>query len=115
MLNSKDKPQRISGGLIGRGLGKGSLLEKHLDKMPQTNGYIETGKENNREFHIRKIRWAIRELDEEGHEVVPWKIFRKAGIRGEYQKELEESLNNLVKENLKNGIISNVLNILLNV
>lgn len=108
MLNSVDKPERISVGLIGKKLGINSLLEKHLSKMPQTKEYIDIVKENNRDFHIRKIKWAIRKLDEEGQEILPWKVFRKAGIREEYQEELKESLNNLIKENLKNGVISNV-------
>lgn len=96
MLSSDDKPQRISIGFIGKKLGINSLLEQHLDKMPQTDGYIETVKENNRDYHIRKIKWAIRVLDEEGQEVLPWKVFRKAGIRDEYQKELEEEMFNLI-------------------
>ncbi len=84
LLNSNDKPERISVGLIGKKLGINSLLEKHLCKMPQTKAYFETVKESNRGFHIRKIKWAIGELDEEGQEILPWKIFRKAGIREEY-------------------------------
>ena len=56
--------------------------------MQQTNGYIKTVKENNRDYHIRKIKWTIRELVEEGEEMLHWKVFRKAGIRQEYQNKL---------------------------
>lgn len=92
LLASDDKPERISIGLIGKKLGINSLLEKHLDKLSQTKAYIETVKESNRDFHIRKIKWAIRELDKEGQEVLPWKVFRKAGIRREYEDKLQEEL-----------------------
>lgn len=98
LLDSNEKPERISIGLIGKKLGINSLLEKHLGKMPQTKEYIQAVRESNKDFHIRKIKWAISGLDKEGQEVLPWKVFRKAGIREEYQEELKEQVYILLNE-----------------
>lgn len=98
LLDQNDNTERMSIGLIGKKLGKNSLLEKHLGKIPQTKEYIEAVRESNKDFHILKIKWAIRDLDEEGQEILPWKIFRKAGIREAYQEELKEQVYILLNE-----------------
>ncbi|UZQ84762.1 TnsD family transposase [Thermoclostridium stercorarium] len=45
MLNSDEKPERITISLIGSKLGIRGLLEKHLDKLPKTKAYLDSVKE----------------------------------------------------------------------
>ncbi len=93
MMNSDEKPERITISLIGNKLGIRGLLEKHIDKLPKTKAYLDSVKETNRDFRLRRIYWAVRELEKEGEELQLWKIMRKAGIREEYIKNLEDELN----------------------
>jgi len=98
MLNSDEKPERITISLIGSKLGIRGLLEKHLDKLPKTKAYLDSVKETNHDFRLRRIRWAVKELEKEGEELQMWKIIRKAGIREEYQAKLMEVVANLLVE-----------------
>ncbi|MFT8347326.1 hypothetical protein [Clostridium saccharoperbutylacetonicum] len=86
----------VSSWILDKKLCVRSLPKRHLSEMPYTKKYIEIVKENNRDFHIKKIKWVIRELDEEGQEVLSWKVFRKAGIRYEYHDKLEQYINNKI-------------------
>jgi hypothetical protein len=56
MLNSTEKPERITISLIGSKLGIRALLEKHLDKLPITNQYLDSVKESRRDFQLRRIK-----------------------------------------------------------
>lgn len=96
MISSTDKPERITTGAVGRKIGVKALLEKHLDKIPGTKAYLDSVRETQKQFHIRKIKWAIKELKKEEEDLVMWRIFRKAGIREEYQKELGAVVNELI-------------------
>jgi hypothetical protein len=91
MLNSDGKPERITISLIGSKLGIRGLLEKHLDKLPKTKAYLDSVIETNHDFRLKRICWAVRELEKEGEELQLWKIMRKAGIREEYMAELEDN------------------------
>ena len=75
-----NKPVRITVSKIGTTIGLKALLEKHLDKLPQTKAYLESVTETVEEFQIRRIEWAIRELDRRGEEKKDWKILRLAGF-----------------------------------
>ena len=90
ILTSDGKPERISISRIGKQIGYLSLLEKHLSKMPQTNTYFESVKETVRDFQLRRIRWAMQEIEREGQDLQWWRIARKAGIRGEGAEQLRE-------------------------
>ena len=76
-----NKPVRITVSKIGITIGLKALLEKHLDKLPQTKAYLDSVTETVEEFQIRRIEWAIRELDRRGEEKKDWKILRLAGLR----------------------------------
>ncbi|WP_236025922.1 TnsD family Tn7-like transposition protein [Alicyclobacillus suci] len=90
ILTSEGKPERISISRIGKRIGYLSLLEKHLDKMPKTKSYLESVKETVRDFQMRRINWAIQEIEREGLDLQWWRIVRKAGIRGEVAEQLRE-------------------------
>ncbi len=88
ILTLEGKPERVSISRIGKRIGYLSLLEKHLDKMPKTKSYLETVKETVEGFQLRRIRWAMQEIEREGQDLQWWRIVRKAGIRGEVVENL---------------------------
>jgi hypothetical protein len=80
LLNA-DKPQRISISRIGKTVGLLALLEKHLEQMPLTKAYLESVTESVEDFQIRRIKWAIKLLDDSPEEIQRWKVIRVAGLR----------------------------------
>lgn len=96
--NSKDKPVRISLGRIGMICSLQGLLDKHLDKMLQTKSYIESVVETDEDYRKRRIHWAINNLDVSGEEIKAWKVMRLAGIRKEYEKQVEECLEEYLRD-----------------
>ncbi|WP_414587915.1 TnsD family transposase [Scytonema sp. PCC 10023] len=79
LLNA-DKPQRISISRIGKTVGLLALLEKHLEQMPLTKAYLESVTESVEDFQIRRIKWAIKLLDDSPEEIQRWKVIRVAGL-----------------------------------
>ncbi|MBB6215101.1 hypothetical protein HNQ80_001190 [Anaerosolibacter carboniphilus] len=98
MLSIDKKPSRITISSIGSKVGLRPLLEKHLDKLPRTKKYMEQYLESIRDFQTRRIKWAIQILESEGEEILLWKIFRRAGIRMEYQQEIEKEVIGLIND-----------------
>ncbi|GAB4525531.1 MAG: hypothetical protein Tsb0014_04980 [Pleurocapsa sp.] len=79
-------------------MGLKALLEKHLGKLPRTRAYLESVKETVEDFQIRRIEWAVQELDRQGEEILEWKIMRLACLRENcserVRKFLEQQLMN---------------------
>ncbi|WIF95475.1 TnsD family Tn7-like transposition protein [Caminicella sporogenes] len=103
-IEEKDgKPKRITVSLIGSELGIKSLLEKHLDKLPMTKKYLDTVVDDIRDYQIKRIKWAIKEMKKENEEIKIWKVLRKAGIRNDYRENLKSKIFSLIKEHTKRG------------
>lgn len=88
IMQSADKPERITIGRIGKKIGKLALIEEHLNKLPLTNKYLSSKVETVRDFQKRRIKWAIERSDEP--DLSWWKVAKRAGIREEDWKELEK-------------------------
>lgn len=84
ILESDGKPKRLTVGRIGTIAGVRPLLEKHLDRLPETKQYLEQVLESEEQYRLRKIHWAMEELKRQGEPLQEWKVLRKAGIRKEY-------------------------------
>ncbi|MCG5252495.1 TnsD family transposase [Brevibacillus agri] len=84
ILNAHGKPQRVTISKVGAICGAKALLEKHLDRLPETKIYLNCFLETDEQFRLRKIKWAIHELKQEGQETSVWRILRKASIRNEH-------------------------------
>ncbi len=86
--DSGDKPVRITVKTLGDGIGERALLEKHLDKMPETKVFIEQVAESKQDFRLRRVKYVISEMKEEGEVIKEWKVLRKAGIKREFYDEI---------------------------
>lgn len=80
-LKEVEKPIRITVGRIGKNIELKALLDKHLDKLPKTRKYLELVTETLEDYQIRRIDWAVKELNKRGEEIKEWKILRLAGLR----------------------------------
>ena len=94
LLNT-EKPTRISVSRIGKNIGSLALIEKHLDLMPLTKAYFESVTETVEEFQIRRIKWAIKRLDDCGEDILTWKVLRIAGLGKKHTEKVNAILESL--------------------
>lgn len=92
------KPERILWTTIGGKLGNCGIFIKSKEKLPLTKEYIEQQIETLQKFHIRKILWAIDELERENKSITKWKLLEKAGVKYRYINyiyvDISEALRN---------------------
>jgi hypothetical protein len=91
------KPEKITWTTIGSKLGISGWLSKRKEKLPLTKEYIESELESLEEYHIRKIKWGIEELERQEKEITLWNIVETAGVKPRYMQvirtEIIEMLN----------------------
>ncbi|MBD2203534.1 TniQ family protein [Calothrix sp. FACHB-1219] len=100
LLNANE-PERISISRVGKTIGLLALLEKHLDQMPLTQAYLESVVETVEEFQMRRIKWAIKLLDECGEEIMGWKVVRLAALREDCSEKVNTFLDSELDKALK--------------
>lgn len=76
-----EKPKRITLTLIGKLINRETLIGRHLSKLPKTKEFIENNLESLEQFQVRRIKWAIRELDNTNKIYSKWDVMNKAGLR----------------------------------
>jgi hypothetical protein len=92
LLLTDEKPVRITLSKVGRSIKELAVLEKHLDRLPRTKAMLETVVESVDDFEIRRIKWIIRELNNQGHGVVEWKVIRYAGLSPNISETVKQAL-----------------------
>ena len=90
---SAQKPIRITIGRIGNTIGQLRLLEQQLEKMPLTKAYLESVKEEVEDYQVRRIKWAIKFLEEYGEKVTLVKTRRLAGLRSSQSQKVRVILD----------------------
>jgi len=100
-LLKADIPEKISISRVGKTIGLLALLEKHLDQMPLTKAYLESVVETVEEFQMRRIKWAIKLLDECGEEIMRWKVVRVAALREDCSQRVSAFLESELEKAYK--------------
>ncbi|MFD2170071.1 TnsD family transposase [Tumebacillus lipolyticus] len=95
-LRQATPPVRVTPHGIARRAQHHSLIEQHLDKLPETKKTLAKLSETRDEFHIRRIHWAAREIREAGLEPVKWLIVRVAAIRPLLSPVVEREIQNIM-------------------
>ncbi|SFQ87199.1 TniQ protein [Bacillus mycoides] len=97
-LYTIEKPIYINKSRTGKEIGQLSLLEKVLDKLPKTKGYLERNLETRQQYQIRRIKWACKKLYLENEEqIVEWKVRRLAGLREGLSSTVETAIRNEIR------------------
>jgi transposase len=92
------KPERITWTTIGSRLGISGWLSKKKEKLPLTKAYIESVVESMEEFHIRKIKWAIEELERQGKQITLWNLAETAGVKPKYMKGISKKICKILRD-----------------
>lgn len=92
------KPERITWTTIASKLGISGWLSKKKEKLSLTREYIDSVVESIEEFHIRKIKWAVEELEMQGKEITLWNLAETAGIKPKYMKEIYKEIEQVLNK-----------------
>lgn len=92
------KPERITWSTIGDKLGISGWLSKRKEKLPLTKAYIDSELESLEEFHIRKIKRGIEELERQGKEITLWNLIETAGVNPKYMEAISEEVNKVLRD-----------------
>ncbi|MEA5025894.1 hypothetical protein SDC9_45765 [bioreactor metagenome] len=96
LLESHSRPKRITLWRVGRIAGIWTFLDKNLDKMPETNAYLQRVLETTENYNIRKIRWAAEYINQQGKQMFRSSILQVAGISrlsAAIEKEIERQMH----------------------
>lgn len=95
LYSNLEKPKQVTTAAIARELGQLALIQKHLDKLPQTAKILENLVESREAFAIRRINWVVNCYFQEGICPQRWQLVRRAGLRPELELLLpvENALN----------------------
>jgi len=92
------KPERITWSTVGGKLGISGWLSKRKEKLPLTKAYIDSELESLEEFHIRKIKWGIGEIDRQGKEMTLWNLAETAGVKPRYMEKVQEKIKEALED-----------------
>ncbi len=95
-LNEQLPPIRITVGSVSKKLSLRALLEKHLDKLPNTKSFLLSQIESVEQFQIRRVNWVAHELSARGNYVEAWQVMRFAGIKSSCSEIIKQAINNAV-------------------
>ena len=78
---AENPPVRITVAELERRVNLRGWLLKRRHRLPQTMAFLARVVETTEAFQLRRIHWAIVELERCGAQVKAWQVMRKAGLR----------------------------------
>lgn len=96
ILAQKGKPVRITRGSIRRKIAE--TREINNKKLVKTNEYIDRITEDITNYRIRKVKWAIHEMLNQGYTLTAYKIQLFAGFGGN-NKEVKKLIEDMLLHN----------------
>ena len=90
------RPQRITWSTVGSRLGIGGWLAKRKEKLPLVKAYMDSVVESLEKFQIRKIGWALDELEREEKQLTFWNLVEMAGVKPKYMKSIEKDIKKMI-------------------
>lgn len=98
LRNSEDKPERITITLVAKKINKVTLIQRHLDRLPNSKGFLLNNIESLEDFQMRRVKWAIKELAKEG-QVKEWDVIIKVGLSKRFYEKLQKDIYGLIWSN----------------
>lgn len=80
-IHAETPPVKISVAELERRLNLRGWILKRRHRLPLTMGLLERVVETTDAFQLRRIHWAITELERCGAQVKAWQVMRMAGLR----------------------------------
>lgn len=83
------QPVRITSNCLAKTIGQRAVIQRHIDKLPKTAEFLKEVSESVIEFQRRRIAEVTKEIFKRKGSVKKWEVIREAGIRPEYQDNVE--------------------------
>ncbi len=96
IYNKSGRPVRVTETSIRREIGFSRRILN--ESLILTNKYIKENTEELEKFRIRKIRWAIRELEKDVGSITGYKIQIKAGFGGNCEEDVKKLIDKCLHE-----------------
>lgn len=81
LYNAQGRPKRVTATAIAKEIGELALIQRHLDKLPNTADTFKGLVETREAYTERKILWVSERYQQEMVCPSKWKLIREAGIR----------------------------------
>lgn len=94
----KGGPIRITVSAIGSKLGIKGWLSKGYKNMPMINDYLKDQVETIKEFHIRRIKWALDEMEREEIDINKSKLIEISGVNNKYIMRMENEVRKILDD-----------------
>lgn len=94
----KEGPIRITISAIGSKLGIKGWLSKGYKNMPMINDYLKDRIETIEEYHIRRIKWAIDEMEREEIDINKSKLIEISGVNNKYIMRMENEVRRILED-----------------
>lgn len=91
-IRQESPPTRITAAEIERRLERRGWLLKRRHHLPKTMIFLDQSVESTENFQLRRIHWVINDL-EEGGCIKAWEVMRKAGLRSDSLKKINDILD----------------------
>lgn len=100
MRSQEERPARITVTSVGRELGRLSIFQKHLDKLPKTAEALNRNVDTRESFAVRRVEWTLRYCHKQGISPERWQFARLAGLRPEllHTAVIEQALANALRQ-----------------
>jgi hypothetical protein len=95
IINKDGKPVRITPWRIKLTIGAGRWFDN--EKLTRTQQYLQEVKEDINDFRIRKVKWAIDELNKRNERITAYKVQLYAGFGGG-ENEVRELIERILGE-----------------
>lgn len=92
IISKEIPPVRITVAELERRANHRGWIIKRRHHLPQTMAFLDQAVEEVEKFQLRRIHWAITELELDGGPVKAWKVMRKAGLRSESINRIKSAL-----------------------
>ncbi|MBX9267538.1 TnsD family Tn7-like transposition protein [Chromobacterium violaceum] len=89
VIRAIDPPQRVSKTRLERQIDRPGCLQKKFAYLPLTATAIQEVLESVETFRLRRVKWAVAQLQAQGITPMPWRVQRKAGLRHLSPQEIE--------------------------
>jgi len=97
------RPEHVQWHSVGGRLGINGWFGKTRNRLPLVKEYLDNNIETLQEFHLRRITWALKELEYENEVITPNKLLEKAGVKPWYLDAIFDYVKELLKVRGYNG------------
>ncbi|MBI5922894.1 MAG: hypothetical protein HY847_14775 [Betaproteobacteria bacterium] len=92
-IKAMNPPVRVTLAELERRNGRRGWLSKRRHRLPLTSRRLDRMVESVEQFQLRRIHWAIAEIQSSGGPTKAWKVMRMAGLRSDSLRRIEAVLS----------------------